>query len=157
MSEGGAFRFPDIVTCTTSADCGTCVGGGNDGRCCTTSADCACGVCGGTSVCVASTLYADDGACDDNGTMDVVVHATSEADIAGERLVANRFAGTDLYTADLTITSIADSPGQLFVAEFGDQLPTVAMTYIDLDDGTGVASSRARPVEGARTADLFCR
>ncbi|ANM28360.1 hypothetical protein ABI59_00040 [Acidobacteria bacterium Mor1] len=80
----------------------------------------------------------DDTDCDDNGTADIVVKATSETELNGELVVLNNDGGFS-YTGTLPISAAVNIPGTLFIAVQGNDAPTVTVTYDDLDDGTGAA------------------
>jgi hypothetical protein len=76
--------------------------------------------------------------CNDTGTPDLVVEATSEADIAGEISFLDNVGG-DEYKGLLTVSSLGDSPGVLFIAQQGTDSPTVTVTYLDNDIDPGPA------------------
>jgi len=81
----------------------------------------------------------DDTDCDNDGNPDVRVRATSNQEAAGEFMTLNRTTSSCEceYTGDLTISSIYDVDGVLFVQRQQDLNPYVTVTYEDLDDGTG--------------------
>ena len=77
--------------------------------------------------------------CNNNTIDDVVVKATSEADIVGEIIFLDNVGG-DLYSGTLATSAQADSPGVLYLAPVGSPNPTVTVTYLDndIDPGPGV-------------------
>ena len=90
----------------------------------------------------------DDGDCDDDGTPDVVVKATSEAEVEGEIVVLNQTASGVQFAGQLTISYLGDTdPGILFVAEADSDNPTVTVTYLDYNDGTIPADICANDVD----------
>ncbi|MCP3979736.1 MAG: S8 family serine peptidase [bacterium] len=108
---------------------GSCSVGENT---CSTNQDC---VLGEFDTCTG----ADDFDCDDDGTPDVLVLATSDVEPAGEWVVLDRSgqSGGVHYTGGLDLSAAHDTPGTLFVQERGTDLPTVTIVYEDVDDGTG--------------------
>jgi len=74
--------------------------------------------------------------CDSDGTNDLPVKATSEAEVAGEIVFANHIGGS-VFRAELPVSALYDVPGVLFVQPSGLDNPTVCAVYYDLDDGTG--------------------
>jgi hypothetical protein len=76
--------------------------------------------------------------CDNDATPDVVIKATSEADLAGEIVFLNSVGGAS-YRGFVTISSLGDGPGTLFVAQEGSDNPTVTVTYLDNDIDPGPA------------------
>jgi hypothetical protein len=76
--------------------------------------------------------------CNGNGIPDLVVKATSEAEVTGEILVLDN-VGTNAHTGFLTVSSLSDSPGVLFIAPDGADDPTVTVTYLDNDIDPGPA------------------
>ena len=80
----------------------------------------------------------DDDDCDNDGVRDVVVRATSERDTEGEIVVLNRTTPHgDEYRGEVTVSALSDSPGVVFVSQIGEQTPTMTVTYLDQEDGTG--------------------
>jgi hypothetical protein len=78
----------------------------------------------------------DDDDCDNNGTPDVVVLATSEVDF-GEIVTLNLVApGGKEYKGTLAVSVLANSEGVLYLSQIGEELPTVTVTYDDNNDGT---------------------
>jgi hypothetical protein len=87
--------------------------------------------------------------CDGNGTHDIVVRATSEIETAGEIRFLNRCDGTggagpscrgtsvDEYRGTITVSSLGDAPGVLWIGHVGVDAPTLTVTYLDKNDGTG--------------------
>jgi len=110
-------------------DDGIC-SGDNSVICSITTADCS-----GIGVCVANSDFADDTDCDNNGTSDVVVEATNEAEVTGEIVVLN--GPGPLYDGSIPISSNYDVPGTLFVATQGIDNPTITVFYTDRNDGLG--------------------
>jgi hypothetical protein len=76
--------------------------------------------------------------CNGNGTPDLVVKATSEAEVTGEISFLDNVGG-DEYKGLLTVSSLGDSPGVLFIAQQGSDSPTVTVTYLDNDIDPGPA------------------
>jgi len=76
--------------------------------------------------------------CNDNSIDDVVVKATSEAEIGGEIIFLDH-VGNDMYKGVLPTSSLADSPGVLFLAPVGGPNPIVTVTYWDNDIDPGPA------------------
>jgi len=90
----------------------------------------------------ATPFTGDDGDCDDSGTPDVVVLVKSEAEPLGELVFANQtFPG--VYEGRFVATALGDSPapparsGVLFLAQTGNNNPTISAQYFDANDGTG--------------------
>jgi len=77
--------------------------------------------------------------CNANGIPDVVVEATSQADVAGEIVWLDETVAGVEYKGTLQVSALADGPGVLFIASQGGDLPVVTVTYLDHDDGTGSA------------------
>ena len=75
--------------------------------------------------------------CDGDGTPDVVVLVTSNIEFLGEIAYANATGTANEYKVDVPISAKYDSPGVLFVAQQGVDLPVITATYDDNDDGTG--------------------
>jgi hypothetical protein len=74
--------------------------------------------------------------CNNNTIDDVVVRATSEAEVTGEIVYLDKI-GDDEYRGVLIISSLFDSPGVLFLAPVGVDDPTVTVTYLDNDIDPG--------------------
>ncbi len=94
---------------------------------------------------------ADDADCDDNGTPDVVVKATSDVEALGEKFVLNRTA-PGVYKGDIPVSSSFDAAGVLFVSQLGTDAPMVTVTYNDWQDGTnsgGLANKCMNDVDPA--------
>jgi hypothetical protein len=75
--------------------------------------------------------------CDNNGTNDVVVKVTSDADVAGEIVFCNATGNPGEYKANLPMSTFGDSPGVLYLAASGSDAPTATVLYLDNNDGTG--------------------
>jgi hypothetical protein len=76
--------------------------------------------------------------CNDDGTPDLVAKSTSEAEIAGEVSFLDHVGGNE-YKGFLTVSSLGDGPGVLFIAQQGIDNPTVIVTYLDNDIDPGPA------------------
>jgi hypothetical protein len=76
--------------------------------------------------------------CNNNGTPDLVVKTNSEAELSGEISYLDNVGG-DQYVGTLTVSSLGDSPGVLFLAQEGADNPTVTVTYLDNDIDPGPA------------------
>ena len=79
----------------------------------------------------------EDRDCDDDGTLDLVVRATSLAEPSGEIVLLERVGTSSEYRGEVPISSRLDVQGILFVTALGEPSTTVVVTYIDHDDGTG--------------------
>jgi hypothetical protein len=75
--------------------------------------------------------------CSGNGIPDLVVKATSESDIAGDIVFLDRIAAGVVYEGSVPISTFGDSQGVVFINPRGGEAPTVTVTYLDHDDGTG--------------------
>ena len=78
----------------------------------------------------------DDNDCDNDGTSDILVRATSETELQGELVILNNTGGF-AYAGQLPISAAVNVPGTLFIAVQGNDAPTVSVDYFDDDDGTG--------------------
>jgi hypothetical protein len=76
--------------------------------------------------------------CNGNGTPDLVVKATSEAELTGEIVILDSVGGSE-YKGIVTVSSLGDGPGVLFIAQQGAENPTVTVTYLDSDIDPGPA------------------
>jgi hypothetical protein len=74
--------------------------------------------------------------CNGNGVRDIVVESTSAADVAGEISILDQVVG-QLYEGQLTVSSLIDVPGVLFIAPQGSDDPTITVTYLDRDVDPG--------------------
>jgi hypothetical protein len=80
----------------------------------------------------------DDQDCNNNGTLDVTVKLTSDAEVAGEIAVLDQITpGSPVYKGSFPYSVFYNSPGTLFVAQTGTALPGVMARYDDRNDGTG--------------------
>jgi hypothetical protein len=77
----------------------------------------------------------DDTDCDNNGTPDVTVKLTSDAELTGEIAVLNRTANPDVYKASFPYSLVYNSPGSLYVAVSGTAAPVITARYEDRNDG----------------------
>ncbi len=77
--------------------------------------------------------------CNGNGIPDVVVKATSEAEVAGEIVFLDQTSVTTEYTGEIVVSILSDSPGVLYLAQEGVDAPTITVTYIDSDIDPGPA------------------
>lgn len=77
--------------------------------------------------------------CNGNGTPDLVVRATSAAELEGEIVFVDRIGepGSSHYRGRMSISTFTDSPGVLFIQQMGPIQPSVTVTYFDEDDGSG--------------------
>ena len=128
------------VACTIDGDCGAAGGNcENDG--CDGDGDCH---GGGVGVCVASFNdcdgndhffdTGDDDDCDDDGIRDLRVRAFSEVETAGEFVLLQETSpSSGQWFGELPISSRADVDGTLFVAQIGTDIPTVQVSYQDID------------------------
>ena len=86
----------------------------------------------------------DDQDCNDNGTPDLAVRATSQDEVTGEIVVLDRTApASPLYRGRLPYSSVYDSAGTIFVQLNGTDDPQVTVTYEDRNDGTGARCANA--------------
>lgn len=121
-----------------------CVGGTENGNVCFSSDPSDCTTGGGsclptTNDCDQDGVFnevGDDNDCNDNGTPDIVARATSEEDTVGVVVVLDNVGGNE-YAGVVTVSLTAKSENSLFIAENGDEDPTVTVTYRDFEDGTG--------------------
>jgi hypothetical protein len=77
---------------------------------------------------------ADDTDCDDNGTLDVTIKVTSEAEPTGEIVVLNRttvVGSGGVYRGSLPISMAYNSFGVLFLNQQGGNAPTITANYFD--------------------------
>jgi hypothetical protein len=81
----------------------------------------------------------DDADCDDDGTDDVVVRATSVGEPAGERVVLDRVGTSSLYRGTLPISAVGNAAGILYFVDAGDD-PEVVVRYDDRWDGTAAGT-----------------
>jgi hypothetical protein len=144
-SECFSCSLAPTKSCATNLDCqGQCTVGGTI---CTTTADCGAGVCSGsngtcvtTDTCNADPAYVDDQDCNNNGTLDVTVGMTSDAETVPEIAILDETsAGSHVYKANFPYSTLYNSPGSLFVLQSGTSLPVVTARYADRDDGTGLS------------------
>jgi hypothetical protein len=147
-----------------------CVGGANDGKVCYAAngdGDCPSGACApAANDCDLDGFYngpGDDFDCNNNGTNDVVVLATSEVD-TGEIIVLDQVStGSAEYRGNVPVSVLADSDGVVYLVQVGTDNPFVTITYVDSDDGTGnvcqndvVPENRGRVQSGAAVGIQFC-
>ena len=91
-----------------------------------------------------NTDAGDDRDCNNNGIADVRIIGKSDVEPTGERITmdcVNPSGSTcpdGEYSGSLPVSATFDSPGVVFVASRGVELPSVTMEYFDFDDGTGV-------------------
>lgn len=109
----------------------------NPATICTQDSDCGTGT---TALC--NQMHygdpGDDNDCDNNGTVDVVARATSDAELKGEWIVLNQDpTNAYQYKASLPISTAYNSPGVLFLSAVGQQTPSVTVRYWDDNDGAG--------------------
>ncbi|HKQ62356.1 MAG TPA: hypothetical protein VJS92_13775 [Candidatus Polarisedimenticolaceae bacterium] len=78
----------------------------------------------------------DDQDCNNNGTNDLYVTAQSDTEPAGERVLCERTANPGEYRGTLTLSTAYNSPGALFIQQFGVASPVVTVVYDDINDGT---------------------
>jgi hypothetical protein len=96
------------------------------------------GTCVPYQTCVPNPSWVDDQDCNNNGSLDVAVKLTSDAETTGEVAVLDQIApGSALYKGNFPYSTLYDSPGTLFVVQSGTALPIVTALYRDRNDGTG--------------------
>ena len=149
-----------------------CTGGANNGIVCFAAngnADCPSGFClPAFNDCDLDGLFntpgVDDIDCNNNGTPDVVVKATSEVDTAGEIVILDQVSpGSNEYRGNVAVSVLADSEGVVYLVQVGTDNPFVLLTYLDYDDGTGhicqndvVDDNRGRVQNGAGVLVQTC-
>jgi hypothetical protein len=80
----------------------------------------------------------NDQDCDNDGAKDIVVRVESEAEPTGEIVFLNAISpGSPIYRGFITISSLGNSPGTLFIAPAGADAPTVTVRYNDNDIDPG--------------------
>ncbi|HEX4826026.1 MAG TPA: hypothetical protein VFV19_17140 [Candidatus Polarisedimenticolaceae bacterium] len=105
----------------------------NPAKSCTQNGDCG----AGEGVCSADyTDAVDDQDCDDDGTPDVLVKLTSDAETKGEVAVLNQVS-PNVYKARFPYSFLYDSAGTLYMAITGNAPPVITASYEDRNDGTG--------------------
>jgi len=143
--------------CLTNADCtvgqGTCAQGNLVNNC---NGDRVCSQSPGTSCLVPTDCTAaqgtcvddytdagDDTDCNNNGTLDVTVRLTSDAEVTGEIAILDKVAGQPIYQGNAPFSTFYNSPGTLFIVQSGTTPPIVKSVYDDRNDGTGARCSNA--------------
>ncbi len=77
----------------------------------------------------------DDTDCNDDGTADVMINVSSEAEPLGEDVVCDSTGVPDEYSCEIGTSTTVDAGGVLFFAKNGGDDPTVIVRYVDLWDG----------------------
>jgi hypothetical protein len=79
---------------------------------------------------------------------------TSEGEIDGEIVILNEGSTPDLYEGEITISAQFNVAGVLFIEQQGTDAPTVTVTYVDTEDGTGnICQNDVTPAEQGRVID----
>ena len=91
--------------------------------------------------------------CNNNGTRDLYVLATSTVEPTGERVLCEE-QSAGVYIGDVPVSSAYNVPGTLFVQNLGTTNPSVNVRYQDLDDGTGQICKNDLNPEGQGNVNL---
>jgi len=88
--------------------------------------------------CDLNGTYEDgDQNCDNDATKDIVVKVDSQAEPTGEIVYLERVGATTRYVGTIPVSALSDSPGTLFIAQQGDDVPVATVRYLDNDIDPG--------------------